>query len=65
MTSNLLETTLKLLRDYPREKWPALAGDLKCSYTWLVQLEKGDIKDPGVIKTEQLYKKLSGKSVEI
>lgn len=65
MTSVLLKATLELLEQTSRESWPALAQDIGCTYTWLVQLEKGQIKEPGINKVERLYAKLSGKSLKI
>lgn len=65
MTSMLLKATLELLSQTSRESWPALATEIGCTYTWLVQLENGKIKEPGINKVERLYCHLSGKSFEV
>lgn len=65
MTSSLLRATLALLEQIPKESWPALATEIGCTYTWLVQLDNGKIKEPGVNKVERLYNKLSGKTLEL
>lgn len=61
MTSKLLKATLLLLGDTNRETWPALAKEVGCTYSWLVQLDNGLVKEPGINKIEKLFHALGGK----
>lgn len=65
MTSLLLRATLKLLKGKSREDLKPIA--LKCGVTleWLLLLQAGNIKEPGVNKIERLYNCLSGNSVNL
>lgn len=65
MTSNLLRATLELLDATSKESWPSYAEQIGCTYTWLVQLDKGNIKEPGINKIERLYELLSGKKLDL
>lgn len=61
MSSILLKATLALLDDTSREDWPVLAQKVGCTYSWLCQLDKAIIKEPGVKKIEALFVALGGK----
>lgn len=65
MTSLLLKATLKLLKGKSRDDLKPIAAKCGVTLEWLLLLQTGRIKEPGVNKIEKLYNCLSGAAVNL